>query len=142
MLFQVAEDDTDQALIHIQNRGGLTAVNTLTQKIFVKTEQMFRRETCDIKIKKIDTKGMVARLMKDPEIISIFNTIAQDAEADANENTRHVVLKMMCSLYLRVKAFGLAKKITTNYRIAHRASKAKALRKALKQKCSTINEEQ
>ena len=125
----------------MQNRGGLTAATSLTQKIFVLTEQMFRRETCNTKnVRKIDTQAMVMKLMKDTEIISIISTITQDADCN-DEQSRNVMIKMMCGLYLRVKAFSLAKKITTNYRIEHRAKKSKALRKELKQKCSTIEKE-
>ena len=54
-------DYSDQKLLVLQSRGGLTALSSVAQIIFVLAEERFRANT-NIKI---DTKEMVLKLMKD-----------------------------------------------------------------------------
>ena len=131
-------DYSDQKLIALQSRGGLTALTSDAQKIFVKAEERFRADTNLKEIFKIDTKAMVLRLMKDTDIISVYNKIIQDIEID--DDAKYGILMKMLGLYLRVRAYSLAKQLTTKHRLEKKRGKGKALRKELKEK-STKNEQ-
>ena len=98
----------------------------------MKAEELFRRETCDAKMTRIDTQKLVEKLVKSSDVVSIFNEITQNITEDAD--VKHTLLKNMCALFLRVKAFSKAKDITTNYLMVNKkkAQKKKALRKDLK----------
>lgn len=131
-------DYSDQKLIALQSRGGLTALTSEAQKIFVKAEERFRSDTNLREIFKIDTKEMVFRLMKDTDVISVYNRIIQDIEID--DDTRYGILMKMLGLYLRVRAFSLAKKLTTKHRLEKKKGKGKALRKELKEKSANYEQ--
>ena len=132
-------DYSDQKLIALQSRGGLTALTSDAQKIFVKAEERFRADTNLKEIFKIDTKAMVLRLMKDTDIISVYNKIIQDIEID--DDAKYGILMKMLGLYLRVRAYSLAKQLTTKHRLEKKRGKGKALRKELKEMSSTKNEQ-
>ncbi len=69
------EDYEDQKLIAVQSRGGLTALTSDAQNLFVKAEEKFRERTDAKDIRRIDTKLMVTELMKNTDVISVYNSI-------------------------------------------------------------------
>jgi hypothetical protein len=130
------DDYADQKLVSLQSRGGLTALTNEAQQIFVKAEEKFRRNTNLKDIQKIDTRLMVKQLLKDTDLICIFNRILQDLIID--DDQKHGILSKMLGLYLRVRAFSLAKKITSQHRLKNKKGKSKALRKELKEKSEIV----
>ena len=132
-------DYSDQRLIALQSRGGLAAITSEAQKIFILAEERFRADTNIKETFKIDTKEMFLKLMKDTDMICVYNRIIQDIEID--DETKYGILMKMMGLYLRVRAFSLARKITSKHRLEKKKKgKGKALRKELKEK-STKNEQ-
>lgn len=123
----IEADDSQQRLIHLQNRGGLTAVTGDCLKIFCRTEERFRVETEVDSLRKIDISKISSDLMADVDIISFFNAVVDNIELidEIKQNLLHKMLK----LYLRVRSSSLAKDITG--RKTGELSK-KSLRKDLK----------
>ena len=106
----IEADDAQQRLIHLQNRGGLTAVTGDCLKIFCRTEERFRVETEVDSLRKIDIRKISSDLMADVDIISFFNAVVDNIELidEIKQNLLHKMLK----LYLRVRSSSLAKDIT------------------------------
>ena len=90
------DDFQDQKLISLQTRGGLAALTSDAQLIFIITEEKFRANTISFDIRKIDTKLMVRELMKNTDVISVYNKIIQLIEID--EESKLTLLMKMISL--------------------------------------------
>ena len=74
------ENHDSQKLIKIQSRGGLTAVKKELQEIFIHTEIKFRAETTtNHNLRKIDLDGITDILLKDCEIISLYNAAVESS---------------------------------------------------------------
>ncbi|XP_065653674.1 uncharacterized protein LOC136080663 [Hydra vulgaris] len=122
----------DQKLICTQNRGGLTVVTKECQNIFILTEGLFRRETNQSNLKRIDVAKMVSSLMEDRKIISLYSNIVETFE---NENSvsysdlANNILENMLKLYLRIRSFSLTKDIVQLHK---EKKKVKSLRKTIK----------
>ena len=96
----VSEDWSERKLISSQNRGGLTTVNNDIEKIFYRTEEEFRAETNSQNcINKIDINGISKRLIKNSDIISLYNSTENNGlSVDAEIK----VTLLENKLYLRV----------------------------------------
>ncbi|XP_065653296.1 uncharacterized protein LOC136080495 [Hydra vulgaris] len=122
----------DQKLICTQNRGGLTVATKECQSIFILTEGMFRRETSQSNLKRIDVAKMVSSLMEDRKIISLYSNIVETFE---NENSvsysdlANNILENMLKLYFRIRSFSLTKDIVQLHK---EKKKVKSLRKTIK----------
>ena len=130
----ITYDLTNQELIKSQTRGGLTAVTDECQKIFLRAEETFRSETMTNKhLQQIDIRKMISSLMNNTEVVSFFNTLAETGEGDPIEaELKYNLLEGMLKLYLRVRAFSLARDITDKHKFSAKKNKAKALRKGIK----------
>ena len=112
-----AEDTENQKLIQAQSRGGLSAVSFECQQVFLLAERKFRVVTMSnphtIHIGKI-----TYALLDEPEVISLFNGIAESAGmSNMQKEIRDNLLDAMLSLYLRVRAFSRTKNVTTKAKI-------------------------
>jgi len=129
----LTKDVSGQALIEATSRGGLTAVTRNMHQIFIAAEEKFREETSIYSIRKIDINKMTECLMTDPEIVSVYNNIIKESETHIDQEIPDNLLEKMLKLYLRVRAFSLAKDITGRHSAASKAKKAKGLRKTIKE---------
>ena len=128
----LTKDVSGQALIEATSRGGLTAVTRNMHQIFIAAEEKFREETSIYSIRKIDINKMTECLMTDPEIVSVYNNIIKESETHIDQEITDNLLEKMLKLYLRVRAFSLAKDIIGKHSAASKAKKAKGLRKTIK----------
>ena len=132
----VCDNYSDQELIHNQSRGGLIAVTKDCQKIFLKAELSFRNNTNYKHLNKIDIDKMTYELLKDAEVVSLYNVIIEGSGLLVDNETKKNLLENTIKLYIRVRAFSLAKDITTNHKIKTQQKKAEGgLRKNIKNKC-------
>ena len=127
-----AKKCVEQKLILSQSRGGLVAVIDEVQNIFKIVEKKFRIETSKQHVRKINTRKMVDELLRNSEIISMYGSLTEPISLDINEEIKENLLASLIRLYLRVRAFSLARDITSKHRLALKAKKAKALRKNIK----------
>lgn len=123
-------DDSDKPLIHLLNRGGLTAVSDDCFRIFFRAEEKFRTVTEVDYLRKIDVKTMAADLMKDVDVVSFFNAMVDSTDTTIVDEIKQNLLDSMLKLYLRVRSFSLARDITANK--SSEQAMQKALRKNLK----------
>ena len=128
----IAEDDTHQPLIHLLNRGGLTAVTDETFKIFYRAEEKFRAETEVDLLRKIDVKKMSLDLVNNVDVASYYNALVDSSGTDVADEIKQKLLDSMPKLYLRVRAYSLARDVTASKKSAE--SSKKSLRKDLKKK--------
>ena len=126
----IAEDDSYQPLIHLLNRGGLTAVTDETFKIFYCAEEKFRAETEVDLLRKIDVKQMSLDLLNNVDVASYYNALVDSSGTDVADEIKQNLLESMLKLYLRVRAFSLARDVTASKKSAE--SSKKSLRKDLK----------
>lgn len=122
----------DQRLIQTKDRGGLTALNFNTQSIFRIIEEEYRIETSSDHLRKIDSQAITLNLMKNVDIISIYNNIVESTGIKCNEELSENLLEKLIALYLRVRAFSTAKDITNKHWVAQKKQKTKGLRKSIK----------
>ncbi len=127
----MTDDYTDQSLIEATSRGGLTAVNVNMQHIFRAAEETVRSHTSRNALQRIDTCKMTECLMKDMDVISVYDNIIQQSGTDINNETKDNLLEKMLTLYLRVCAFSVAKDLTGKHRAKIKDKKAKSLRKTI-----------
>ena len=132
-----AKKCVEQKLILSQSRGGLVAVIDEVQNIFKIVEKKFRIETSKQHVRKINTRKMVDELLRNSEIISMYGSLTEPISLDINEEIKENLLASLILLYLRVRAFSLARDITSKHRLALKAKKAKALRKNIKKATET-----
>ena len=126
----IAEDDTHQPLIHLLNRGCLTAVTDEAFKIFYCAEEKFRAETEVDFLRKIDVKKMSSDLANDVNVTSHYNALVGLSGTDVSDEIKQNLLNSMLKLYLRVRAFSLARDVAASKKSAE--SSKKSLRKNLK----------
>ena len=131
MLVKDEKEKDSQHLIATQDRGGLKAVCEEIISIFSESEKIFRLETdAETHFSKIDIPYMLAVIMKNSTVVSVFQELTGQ---DENYNELEDLFHSMIELYLRVRAFSLAKDITQKYKMKIKLDKAKgSLRKNIK----------
>ena len=120
----IVEDSSDQKLISVQNRGGLTAVTEDCQKIFYRAEEQFRIQTSVDFLREINIKMMADCLLESIDVVSFFNAAVNMAGVNLPEEIKMNMLQNMVMLYLRVTSFSLAKDITSKKKSSNTSSKA------------------
>ena len=77
------------------------------------TASLFRRETSQSNLKKIDIAKMVTSLMEDREIISLCSNIVETFENESpivfDNDLANNILENMLKLYLRICSFSLTR---------------------------------
>jgi len=122
----------EHRLIKTINRGGLTALNLYSQNLFKIIEEKYRIEVSMDNLRKIDTKKMAAELIKNIDIIYLYNMILDSTSIYLNQETQENLLEKLISLYLRVRSFSTARDIIDKHRKEQKKSKSKGLRKTIK----------
>lgn len=125
-------DYIDQKLIHCQSRGGLTAINNTSQRIFKNVEMKFRQEISISYLRKINTISITQKLITDVDIVSLFNNVLEEANTEIDDEVSKNLLEKMIALYLRVRAFSTARDITTKGKLQSKTVKQKGLRNTIK----------
>ena len=120
----IAEDSSGQKLISVQNRGGLSAVTGVCQKIFYRAEEEFRIQTSVDFLMEINLKMMVDHLLESIDVVSFSNAAVNMAGVDLHEEIKMNLLQNMIILYLRVRSFSIAKDITSKQESSSTLSKA------------------
>ena len=128
-----------QKLISALNRGGLWPITEATQKIFLKTEHYFRHFTSGSCMQKINTVSIIQKSLSDSVVLSYYELILSDAELVPERHVSKDLLRSMVILYVKVRAFSLAKDLIQRYKMKAKQTKAKSLRKEINRSCQ--NEE-
>ena len=101
----ICTDDHDQKLINCLSRGSLTAVHNGCLVIFLRAEELFRKDTMG-NPHKIDVADMVDQLTKKPKVVGIFNNIVDESGVkNFLPELKINLLILILSLYLKVRAF-------------------------------------
>lgn len=123
---------TEQPLVNLLNRGGLTGINAQAKIIFTKAEKVFRNFVTTNGQKNIDCRSMVDNLLTDVEVMSCCNTATQLLDPKDEEELLNVAEKML-HLYLRVRSFSHVRDLASQKMKEKKIQgKDKALRKTLK----------
>ena len=126
----IQKDDSNQILVCVMNRGGLTAVTDNCQQLFHRVEEQFRCETEIKHLRKIDLQKITNHLLREVDIISLFDLICDKSGMNVIQpEIKYNVLESMIKLYLRVRSFSFARDITSKQ---NAEKKSKALRKEIK----------
>ena len=75
----ICTDDHDQKLINCLSRGGLTAVHNGCLVIFLRAEELFRKDTMG-NPHKIDVADMVDQLTKNLKLLVLSTTLLMNLE--------------------------------------------------------------
>ena len=123
-------DIDDQKLVSCLNRGGLWAINANAQVIIFKTENLFRDLTTSINENKVDVNTILFRSLSHPDILSAFDSLIANSELKPEKQVAKDILHSIVYLYIKVRAFSLAKDFVQKYKLAAKSKlKQKALRK-------------
>ena len=131
----------NQKLVNCLNRGGLTAVSIDFQRMFLKAEVQFRKvTTTNNHLKSIDVNSITYSLVQDTEFISYYNSVLDTCGVEnIDSEDRENLLQNMLQLYIRVRAFSLARDIVGKHRQASKQKRSKALRKNIKKSTDKPN---
>ena len=131
----------NQKLVNCLNRGGLTAVSIDFQRMFLKAEVQFRKvTTTNNHLKSIDVNSITYSLMQDTEVISYYNSVVDTCGVEnIDSEDRENLLQNMLQLYIRVRAFSLARDIVGKHRQASKQKRSKALHKNIKKSTDKPN---
>ena len=135
------DDWEDQKLVNCLNRGGLTAVSIEFQRMFLKAEIRFRiATTTNNHLKNIDVNNITHSLMQDTEVVSYYNSVVDTSGVEnLQDEEKDNLLQNMLQLYLRVRAFSLARDIVGKHKLASKQKLAKCLRKDIRKSTNKPN---
>ena len=112
------EDFAEQKLIHSIDHGGLHTVTPKYQVLFCRAEEHFRIETNVNSIHRTNIEQVTKSLMKDKDMISTYNSIIENcSKTESYKKIKHNLFHELFQLYLRVRAFSLAKDITDKFKL-------------------------
>lgn len=123
--------DSNQKLISSLNRGGLWSITGPAQKIFLKTESWFRQLTPNVDLQGVDLAGITHKAISDSDILANFNLMVTSSDVKPDSHVSKEVLYGIVKLYVRVRAFSVAKDVIQKYKIQTKQTKAKSLRREI-----------
>lgn len=123
--------DSGQKLIASLNRGGLWNITRPAQKIFLRIETLFRQLTPNVNLEGVNLDGITRKAITDSDILANFDLIVTDASIKPDSHVSKDVLYSTIKLYIRVRAFSVAKDVIQKYKIKAKQTKAKSLRKEM-----------
>ena len=125
-----SEDNLNQVIVNMLDRGGLRGIKTTTKNIFTKTEYEFRRYTTG-NIQSIDIFKITKNLLNDLDVTG--NMFMATDGIDVTEEIVSNVVESMIIVYLRVRSFSCVRDMSIQKKKEKdTALKEKALRKTLK----------
>ena len=125
-----SEDNSNQVIVNMLDRGGLRGIKTTTKNIFTKTEYEFRRHTTG-NIQNIDIFKITKNLLNDLDVTG--NMFMATDGIDVAEEIVSNVVESMIIVYLRVRSFSCVRDMSIQKKKEKdTALKEKALRKTLK----------
>ena len=117
-----------QRLVNCKSRGGLWGITTSCFNIFKVAETVFTSHTRVENFSKFHLGAMIEEICMNENVISSFEAMLEDAIVEVKDNEiGEQVLQTMIKLYVRVRAFSHAKKVTESHTL-----KQKSLRRDLK----------
>ena len=112
----------NQKLLNCKTRGGLWGITDPCLNIFKMAEMILVENVNIPNFRKFDLDGMLEEVCLNEKVISNFELVLEDALVKVNdEEITNNVLYAMVKLYLRVREFSHAKKITETYSISKKA---------------------
>ncbi len=98
------ESDNTQTLINARDRGGLWRVNKKIEKVFLRSELLFRARTVSFKTKLV-CKDLFEKILKDSSVLSSYNYVCLNASLEISK-------EVSMDLYFRIRTFSNAKDIS------------------------------
>ena len=120
-------------LVKALTRGGLWCVNEHVEKIFLISEKYFSIKT-DVSKRSIDIFSLVKSVMEYIPVKNVMESVIESIpDAQIEKEIVKITLYNMITLYMRVRAFSLARDIVQKEKIVKREKgKVNSLRKSLK----------
>ena len=126
-------------LIQAKDRGGLWNVTAKVLAIFVQVETTFRQSTTHLG-HKIDSKMMVSQLMENPSVLCNFNTVRNQSVEKVSKEIALNLLEHLITLYVRVRAFSLAKDRRELHNITSKRKKKRSLCTEIKKASNSLDQ--
>ena len=102
-----------QRLVNCKSRGGLWGITTSCFTIFKVAETVFTSHTRVENFSKFHLEAMIEEICMNENVISSSEVMLEDAIVEMKDNEiGEQVLQTMIKLYVRVRAFSYAKKVT------------------------------
>ena len=79
----------------------------------------------------VDLAGITHKAISDSDILANFNLMVTDADIKPDSYVSKEVLYGIVKLYVRVRAFSVAKDVIQKYKIKNKQAKAKSLRREI-----------
>ena len=107
-----AQGFSHMKLVDAVDRCGLCKITPESENIFLIAERVFRNNTSEKLLRKIDTNEMVGTLISDLELISHFNSVVADSFCKPSKEIQINLWERILDLCLRVRAFSLSEDLT------------------------------
>ena len=105
-----------QRLVNCKSRGGLWGITTPSFNIFKVTETVFTSHTRVEYFSKFHLEAMIEDICMNENVISSVEVMLEDAIVEVKDNEiGEQVLQTMITLYVGVRAFSNAKKVTESH---------------------------
>ena len=132
----ITKDISNQKLVRSVTRGGLRAVNNQCINIFLIVEKHFSVTNVTKKknLRKIPTDEIINYLLKNPDIISNYNSFSTQSQGTISKEISKNVLEKMLRLYIRVRSFSYVKDVNFKKILQSRTTDKKSLTANLKKK--------
>jgi hypothetical protein len=128
----------DNEYIKSLSRGELWTPCENLIAIGFEAEKEFRCETATFNVTKAIPVGELrTRIFSSPKVKSLWNNILEANPYPVSHDCSKICLENIIFLYLKIRAFSLAKDVINKYKKQNAARSKKALRKALKQESET-----
>jgi len=130
-------EDKNNLLVNAKDRGGLWTVTSEVFEIFCNVETHFRQETAGIS-RHIDSKKMVASLLKDPCVLYNFNKVRMLTTEKISKEIAYNLLEHLIMLYIRVRVFSMVKDKRELHKIKSKEKKLGSLRTGIKKLTNSL----
>ena len=123
----ITKDIRNQKLIRSVTRSGLSTVNNQCINIFFNCGGTFQKCMKKINLRKIPTDEIINYLLKNPDVISNYNSFSTQAQGTISKEISKNVLEKMLRLYIRVRSFSYAKDVNFKKILQSRTTDKKSL---------------
>ena len=109
-------------LVNCKSRGGLWRITTSCFNIFKVAETVFTSHARVENFSKFHLEAMIEEISMNENVISSFEVMLEDAIVEVKDNEiGEQVLQTMIKLYVRVRAFSHAKKVTESHALKQKS---------------------
>ena len=133
------EVSRSQDLVFCLNRGRLWSICTAAENVLVRAEAYFKQAVAQLNFstRAINREIVVQKCLNDVDIVSNFQGIVDSSELQVDKQNAKDMLHDIIDLFIKIRIYSFTKHIVQLYKTKQNVSKARSLRKEIKQSSKT-----